>query len=95
MGTYIILSRISPLSFQDPKDFGKIAKTVSEKIKGECPSITWKESYATTGRFDVIDVVEAENLADVERAAMIIRAYGCASTETLVATPWRQFISEY
>jgi uncharacterized protein with GYD domain len=95
MGTYIILSRISPQSFNDPKDFGKIAKTVSEKIKGECPAVIWKESYATTGRFDVVDIVAAENLADVEKAAMIIRAYGGASTETLVATPWRQFLSDY
>jgi len=28
----------------------------------------------------------------VEKAAMIIRAYGHAATETLVATPWKEFL---
>ena len=30
---------------------------------------------------------------EVEKAAMIIRSYGHASTETLVATPWKEFLS--
>jgi hypothetical protein len=29
----------------------------------------------------------------VEKAAMFIRAYGHASTETLVATPWKEFLA--
>ncbi|HYL97692.1 MAG TPA: hypothetical protein VEZ90_01970 [Blastocatellia bacterium] len=28
----------------------------------------------------------------VEKAAMIIRAYGHSTTETLVATPWKDFL---
>jgi hypothetical protein len=28
----------------------------------------------------------------VEKAAMIIRAYGNSTTETLLATPWKDFI---
>jgi hypothetical protein len=30
---------------------------------------------------------------EVERAAMIISAYGHASTETLLATPWKEFLA--
>lgn len=72
--------------FDDPKDFKDLAKTVSEKIKRQCPGVTWKESFATLGRFDVVDIVEATDPKELETAAMIIRAYGHASTETLVAT---------
>jgi uncharacterized protein with GYD domain len=36
--------------------------------------------------------VEAPDVSSVEKAAMIIRAYGHATTETMVATPWNQFI---
>jgi len=93
MATYIILSRLAPDAFSDPKDFRKIAKTVAEKIKKECPKVHWRQSYATLGRVDVVDVVESNDLEQVERAALIIRAYGHASTETLVATPWDQFIN--
>jgi uncharacterized protein with GYD domain len=93
MATYIILSRVSPLAFDDPKDFTRIAKTVSEQIKKECPGVTWKESFVTFGRFDVLDIVESEDPDQVGRAAMIIRAYGKSETETMLATPWKKFLT--
>ena len=92
MATYVILSRLSPEGFRDPKDFKKLADTVSAKIKSDCPGVQWKDSYATMGRFDVVDIVEADDPKQVEKAAMIIRAYGHSSTETLPATPWKEFL---
>lgn len=92
MATYIILSRVSPLAFDDPKGFTRMAKTVSEQIKKECPGVTWKESFATFGRFDVVDIVESDDPDQVGRAAMIIRAYGKSHTETMPATPWKKFL---
>jgi uncharacterized protein with GYD domain len=44
------------------------------------------------GRFDVVDIVEAENEREVARAALIIRGDGKAVTETLSATTWNQFL---
>ena len=66
---------------------------MSETIQRQCPGVTWKDSYATLGRFDVVDFVEAATPEEVEKAAMIIRCYGHSSTETLVATPWKDFIT--
>ena len=91
MNTYIILSRFSPEAFEDPKEFLKLAEKVSKKIKSDCPGIKWKDSYATLGRFDVIDIVEAEDSKQIEKAAMIIRGFGHSTTETLVGTPWKRF----
>ena len=93
MTTYIILSRFSPEAFADPKMFRELASAVSAKIKQHCPDITWKGSFATLGRFDVIDLVEAEDPQQIEKAAMIIRAYGHSMTETLVGTPWKEFLA--
>ena len=93
MATYIILSRVSPDALRDPKNFRQLAQTVSEKIKTECPDVKWKESFATMGRFDTIDIVESEDAYQVEKAAMIIRGYGHSMTETLPATPWKDFLS--
>lgn len=93
MSTYIILSRFSPGAFDDPKNFRGLAAAVSEKIKRQCPGVTWKASFATLGRFDVVDLVEADDPKQIEKAAMIIRAYGRTTTETLVATPWKEFLS--
>lgn len=93
MATYIILSRFSPEAFRDPQDFKQLAAAVSAKIKSECPEVVWKESFATMGRFDVVDVVEAEDPKTIEKVAMIIRAYGHSTTETLLATPWKDFLA--
>jgi uncharacterized protein with GYD domain len=92
MGTYIILSRLSPDAFPDPKDFKKMAATVTARVRTECPGVTWKDSYATFGRCDFVDIIESDDPMQAEKAAMIIRAYGKATTETLTATPWKQFL---
>lgn len=93
MNTYIILSRFSPEAFDNPKHFVELAEQVSKKIKQECPNVRWKESFATLGRYDVIDVVEASDPKEIEKVAMIIRAYGHSTTETLMGTPWKDFLA--
>ena len=92
MATYIILSQISPQAFSDPFEFKKIAEKVASKIKSTCPGVVWKQSFSTMGRFDVVDIVEAEDPKQLARAAMIIRAYGHSTTETLTAIPWKEFL---
>ena len=94
MATYIILSKLSPDAVKDLKDLKGLAATVAQKIRAECPGVSWKESYATLGRFDVVDVVDADDEEQVARAAMLIRAYGHSTTETLSATPWQQFLDK-
>ena len=94
MATYIILSRFSPDAFRDPKEFRKLATTVSDRIKQDCPNIVWKDSFATLGRFDVVDIVESDSAEEIERAAMIIRGFGHSTTETLQGTPWKEFLEK-
>ena len=93
MATYVILSRFAPGAFAEPKDFKKLADAVSSRIKKDCKSVTWKQSFATFGRFDVVDIVEADDPKDIEKATMIIRSHGHSITETLTATPWKEFLA--
>ena len=92
MATYIILSRVSPEAFRTSKDLKQAAETVLAKLKSECPGVIWKDSYATMGRYDFIDTVVSDDPKKVEKAAMIIRAYGHSTTETLPATLWKDFL---
>ncbi len=92
MSTFIIFSKFSSDTFKNPNDLKKTAERVSSEIKKQCPGVTWKESYATMGRFDVVDIVEADDPAMVEKAAMIIGGYGACTTETMHATPWKTFL---
>jgi uncharacterized protein with GYD domain len=93
MATYAILSRLTPQATADPKDIKKLAETVSAEIKRQCPNVTWKQSFATLGEYDVLDIVETDDPKQLARAALIIRAYGHAATETLVCTPWDEFLA--
>jgi uncharacterized protein with GYD domain len=93
MAVFVILSRFSPRAFSEPGEFRELAASVAAKVKSDCPGVTWKESFATLGRFDVVDIVEAQDPKAVEKAAMIIRALGHSTTETLVATPWKEFLA--
>lgn len=92
MATYIILSQISPEAFSDPFEFKTIAQKVAAKIKSQCPGVVWKQSFSTMGRFDVVDIVESDDPDQIAKAAMIIRAYGHSTTETLTAIPWQRFL---
>ena len=92
MQIYIILSRFSPEAFEDPQEFLKLAEGVSQKIKNECLGVRWIESFATLGRYDVIDIVEAEDPGEVQKATMIIRGFGHSTTETMLGTPWKSFL---
>jgi uncharacterized protein with GYD domain len=92
VATYVILSRVSPEAFSDPAGFRQLARAVAETIKTECPGVTWKASYATLGRFDVIDIVEADDIKQVEKASVVIRSVGHSVTETMAATPWDEFL---
>ncbi len=94
MAIYVILSKISPDAFEDPKEFRKIASEVASRIRKQCPGVTGKQSFATLGRFDVVDIVESRNPEQVARAALLIRGYGHARTETLPATDWKDFLEE-
>jgi uncharacterized protein with GYD domain len=94
MATYVIPSRFAPHAMKEPQDLKKLADAVSGKIKAECPGIHWRQSYATLGRFDVVDIVEAEDRKEVQKAVMLIRGYGHCHTETLAATPWKEFLAE-
>ncbi len=94
MATYVILSRVSPQVLEEPKDFKQLAERVSAKVKAKCPGVVWKESYATLGRFDVVDIVESDDPKQVARATMILRTSGHETTETLLATPWKEFLAD-
>ena len=92
MAHYVILSRVSPEALKEPSDFRRLAERVSAEIKEQCPGVRWKDSYATFGRFDVVDIVEADDPEQVQRAVLLLRAHGHETSETLAATPWKEFL---
>lgn len=92
MTTYIILTKMAGL-YREPAEFKTLAAEVCARIEEDCPGVEWKYSYATmSGECDVVDIVEAKDLAAVQKAAMLIRALSGGATVTMAATPWDDFI---
>jgi uncharacterized protein with GYD domain len=93
MATYVILSTMENGNLSSPGDFTNRASEVNNKIKQECPNVTWVDSYCLMGPYDVLDIVESDKPEEVQKAAMIIRVYGHAKTQTFAATKWDDFIN--
>jgi uncharacterized protein with GYD domain len=92
MATYIILSKLGPNAFDTPEGMRNLARQVRERLAKECPKANWVQSYSCMGNYDVVDIVESEDHQQIEKAVMIIRAFGHSTTQTLLATPWEDFL---
>ena len=93
MAVYVVLSRVTPGAFREPGDFKKVVETVVTRVQEDCPDITFKDSYATLGRFDFVDIIESDDPEQVKKAIMIMRACGQSETETMPATPFEEFLA--
>ena len=91
MPTFVVLTRLTPETVPAPADLAKLEKSVADRIRKECPDITWIANYAILGPYDYLDVFEAPSEASAAKAIMIIRSFGRAQTETWTALPWERF----
>lgn len=91
MGTYVMLTRLSPEAVAKPKSVNDLNKQVEVRIKKECPDVKWLANYAVLGPCDYLDIFEAPDADTATRVALIVRTFGHATTETWIATPWDCF----
>jgi uncharacterized protein with GYD domain len=92
MAKYVLFTKLGGDSFKSSQQFREVAERVATRIRTECPRVHWGDSYALMGQYDILDIVESDSVQEVERAAMIIRAEARATTETMHATPWQEFL---
>ena len=92
MATFVVLSRCSPEAFKDTADLQQAADTTCKMIN-EVPGVVCKEAYFTLGRFDSVLIIETDDPNKIDKVAVIMRIYGRGTTETLVATPFREFLA--
>ena len=93
MGTYMMMTRLSPEALQNPEAVDTLNHAVEERIEKECPSVKWLANYAVLGPCDYIDIFEAPDSETATKVSLLVRSLGHATTETWVATPWDRFVS--
>jgi len=92
MGTYVMLTRLSPEAVAKPQSLTELNKQVETRIKKECPDVKWIANYAVLGACDYLDIFEAPDADAATRVSLIVRSFGHATTETWIATQWDRFV---
>lgn len=91
MATYIMLSRLTENGAETVKKSpGRIQEVNNELAQ---MGVKVQQQYATLGRYDFVNIVEAPDLATVMKASVEMGARGSVRIETLAALPIDQFAS--
>ncbi|HEV2820213.1 MAG TPA: GYD domain-containing protein [Solirubrobacteraceae bacterium] len=91
MPTYVMLSTLSPEGVQTIKNNPARIREVNREI--EQLGATVKAQWASLGRYDFINVVEAPDDQTMARVSLELGSRGTAKYETLAAIPIDDFIA--
>lgn len=91
MQTYVMQTRLVPEAFRFPRSLEEHERRVMARIRADCPSVRWVQSFVVLGPCDYLDVFEAPDNETATRVSAIVRTFGHASTEIWPATPWERF----
>ena len=90
MPTYIMLSTLTPEGVQTVKTNPSRIREVNREVEQLGATVT--AQWATLGRYDFINVVEAPDDKTMSRVSLELGSRGTAKYETLIAIPVDEFI---
>ena len=91
MPTFVLLGTLTPEGVQTIKNNPSRIREVNKEIEQLGASV--KAQWATLGRFDFVNVVEAPDETTMARVSLELGSRGTARYETLSAIPVEDFIS--
>ena len=91
MPTYIMLTTLTPEGVQTVKNNPARIHEVNKEVESLGAKV--KAQWATLGRFDFVNVVEAPDEKTMARVSMELGSRGTARYETLAAIPIDEFIA--
>jgi uncharacterized protein with GYD domain len=91
MPTFVLLSTLTPEGVQTVKNNPTRIREVNKEI--EQLGATVQAQWATLGRYDFVNIVEAPDEQTIARVSLELGSRGTARYETLVAIPVDDFIA--
>ena len=91
MPTYILLTTLTPEGVQTIKNNPARIREVNREVEQLGAKVT--AQWATLGRFDFVNVVEAPDEETIARVSMELGSRGTGRYETLTAIPVDDFIA--
>ncbi len=90
MATYVLLTKVSSAGIKTLQSNPKRIKEVNQEIEAQDARVV--AQYATLGRYDFVNIVEAKDNEVIARISVNLGARGTVSIETLSALPVEQFV---
>jgi uncharacterized protein with GYD domain len=90
MPTYLMLAKLTPEGVQTIKNNPSRIREVNREIEQLGATVT--AQWATLGRFDFVNVVDAPDEQTIARVSLELGARGTVRYETLSAIPIDEFI---
>ena len=92
MGTYVLLTKLTPEVTKDLKNREKIGKRWMEKVTEKCPDVKWIAHYALLGPYDFMDIYEAPSEEAAAKVSLITLSSGAFQVESWAAVPYGRFL---
>jgi uncharacterized protein with GYD domain len=92
MGTYILMTKLTPEVTRDMKHREKIGKKWMSRVNEKCPEVKWVAHYALLGPYDFMDIFEAPNEEAAAKVSMITLSAGALQAESWSAIPYSRFL---
>ncbi len=90
MATYVLLTKVSSAGIKTLQSNPKRIKEVNQEIEAQGARVV--AQYATLGRYDFVNIVEAKDNEVIARISVNLGARGTVSIETLSALPVDEFV---
>src|SRR5439155_3275096 len=90
VATYVLLTKVTAAGVKTVQSNPRRIKKVNEEIEAMGARVV--AQYATLGRYDFVNIVEAKDVETVARVSVGLGARGTVQIETLSAIPIETFI---
>lgn len=92
MGTYVLLTKLTPEVTKDLKNREKIGKRWMQKVTEKCPEVNWLGHYALLGPYDFMDIYEAPSEEIAAKVSLITLSSGAFQVESWAAVAYNRFL---
>src|SRR2546428_11716228 len=90
MGTYVLLTKVTATGVKTIQSNPRRIKEVNKEIEALGARVV--AQYATLGRYDFVNIIEAKDAETIARISVALGARGTVSIETLTAIPVETFV---